>query len=157
VDVQLVTTPANSVNATSIITLENPSGQDQPANVRFVIDGEVVEEREVVVPVEERKTVTHSEIIDEAGTHEVASNIAVETNDGTTVRTFDFNVGTVELDEEGTEISSSSAGPPSGSDGVNTTEGQQSDDGGVDLTFVLFSLVAVVVVILGALWQRRID
>jgi hypothetical protein len=147
--VQLVTAPANSVNVTSIVTLENPSADDQPADVRFVIDGEVVEEREVVVPAETRMNATHSEIVDEPGTHEVASNIATTADDGGTVRTFDFEIGIVELDEDGTEVVSSSADPPS------TPGDVTADDGGMNLPVVLLGVVALVAVILGALYWRR--
>ena len=156
VDVRLETAPANSVNTTSIITLENPSTEDQTVDVRFVVNGEVVEQREVLIPAEERINATHSEVVEDPGMHEVAANLATE-EDGKTVRTFDFNVGTVELDESGEEVSSSSAEPPSDSDQGDATDGQQSDDGGVTLALVLIGLVAVVAVILGALWRRRTD
>jgi len=156
VDVRLETAPANSVNATSIITLENPSTEDQTVDVRFVINGEVVEQREVVVPAEQRINATHSEIVEKSGMHEVASNLATE-EDGETVRTFDFRIGTVELNENGEEVASSSAEPPSGPDQVDATDGQQSDAGGVTLALVLLGLVAVEAVILGALWRRRTD
>ncbi|MFB6250067.1 MAG: hypothetical protein ABEI27_00005, partial [Halobellus sp.] len=156
VDVRLETAPANSVNATSIITLENPSTEDQTVDVRFVINGEVVEQREVVVPAEQRINATHSEVVEESGMHEVAANLATEEN-GETVRTFDFRIGTVELNENGEEVASSSAEPPSGPDQVDATDGQQSDAGGVTLAPVLLGLVAVVAVILGALWRRRTD
>jgi PKD repeat protein len=158
VDVQLATAPANSVNATSIVTLDNPSTADQTVDVRFVINGDVVEERDVVVPAEERINATHSEIIEEAGTHEVAANVATTAGDGTTVRTFDFEVGVVELDEDGTEIASSSADPPSAPADADTGENQnqqESDGGGVSGLAALLGLVAVVAVLSGALYWRR--
>jgi hypothetical protein len=136
--------------------LENPSTEDQTVDVRFVVNGEVVEQREVLIPAEERINATHSEVVEDPGMHEVAANLATE-EDGKTVRTFDFNVGTVELNESGEEVSSSSAEPPSDSDQGDATDGQQSDDGGVTLALVLIGLVAAVAVILGALWRRRTD
>jgi len=38
---------------------------------------------------------------------------------------------------------------------VDTADGQQSDDGGVNLPVVLLGLIALVAVILGALYWRR--
>ncbi|CCQ35362.1 probable secreted glycoprotein [Natronomonas moolapensis 8.8.11] len=154
VDVQLVTAPANSVNATSIVTLDNPSTDDQRTDVRFVIDGEVVEERDVVVPGTERVNVTHSEILEEPGTHESASNIATRADDGGIIRTYDFEIGSVELDEDGTELASSSAVPPSGPDDADTGEAANARG---TLSFALLGLVALVAVILGALYWRRSD
>jgi hypothetical protein len=71
---------------------------------------------------------THSEIVEEPGTHEVAANIAMETEDGGIVRTFDFRIGTVELDENGNEVASSSADPPSIDSEEEVATGD-SDDG----------------------------
>lgn len=155
VDVRLAPTPADSVNTTSGVTLENLSAQDQTVDVRFVTNDEVVETREVVVPADERLNATHSEVVGKPGTHEVAANLATEEN-GETVRIFDFTTGTVELGGSGEEVAGSSAGPPSGSDQVDAAEDQQSDDSGTNLPLVLLGAVAVIAAVSGTLyWQRH--
>lgn len=155
VDVRLETAPTNSVNTTSIVTLDNPSVANQTVDARFIINDEVVEQRAVVAPAGERMNATHSEIVEGAGTHEVAANLATKEN-GETVRTFKFTIGTVELDQSGEEVASSSAEPPSVPGQVDTTEGQQSDERGANLPVVLLGLVALVAAIPGTLyWQRQ--
>jgi cobalamin biosynthesis Mg chelatase CobN len=125
----------------------------------------VVEEREVVVPGEERMNATHSEIIETSGTHELAATIAMSTEGGETVRTFNFEIGEVELSEDGAEVASSSADPPFDSGEGDTGEtaddperGQeQSGTGGMDLPVVLLGLVTLGILILGAFYWRRRD
>ncbi|WP_136689387.1 GLUG motif-containing protein [Halorhabdus amylolytica] len=163
VDVRLETEPANSVKTTSIVTLENPATIDRTVDVRFVIDGEVAEERAVTVPAEERLNATYTEIVETAGTHEVAANVGTETEDGGFVRTFDFTIGTVELDQDGTEIASSSADLPwldaqdeSAAGESDDAVADDSDDGsGILHLIVGIGIVALVVVVLVGAYVRR--
>lgn len=101
VDVHLETQPANSVDATSIVTLENHASESREATVRFVLNGDVIEESDVTVPGEERMNVTHTELVTDPGQHMFEANIATTTEQGELVRTFDFEIGVVEVDEDG--------------------------------------------------------
>jgi cobalamin biosynthesis Mg chelatase CobN len=161
VDVRLVTAPANSVNATSIITLENPSTVNQTANIRFILDGDVLEERDVEVPAGERINATHSEIVEAEGTHEFVANIATKNEAERTVRTFDFIIGTVEIDDSGTAVSSSSADPPSAADDnakqVHTDETDNSSGFPLWIIVLVVAVLAAVVAVIAAIRRRNRD
>jgi hypothetical protein len=163
VEVRLETAPANSVDATSTVALENTGASDRETEVRFVLDGEVVAEKTVDVPGGSRVTVTHTERIEEPGRHEFVSNVATVGADGTTVRTFDFGIGVVELDSEG-ELASldepadaPSTAEPSVSHSEDTDE--ETDDGfpiptpAVVLLAGILLVAAVSAVVLA--WGRR--
>ncbi|ACV12247.1 GLUG domain protein [Halorhabdus utahensis DSM 12940] len=157
VDVRLETAPANSVKTTNIVTLENPFQTERSVDVRFVIDGDVVGEREVSVPAEQRINATQSMIVEESGTHEVAANVATKGDDGGTVRTFDFMIGTLELDDNGDEIASSSADPPGQRDTDElTAEDGTDDDGGSGVSpLVVVGIIVLVALVLVGVYVRR--
>lgn len=154
VDVELVTEPANSVNATSIVTLQNPTSEERTTDVRFIINGEVVAEQTVVVPAEQHHQVTHSEIVEQTGSHEFTSNVATRTPGEQTIRTFDFRIGSLELDDQGTELDSSSAEPPAPESGTAALV----ETG--DSTTLLPAVGALALAILlagGLYWRRQSD
>jgi len=157
VDVRLETAPANSVKTTNIVTLENPFQTERSVDVRFVIDGDVVGEREVSVPAEQRINATQSVIVEESGTHEVAANVATKGDDGGTVRTFDFMIGTLELDDNGDELASSSADPPGQRDTDElTAEDGTDDDGGSGVSpLVVVGIIVLVALVLMGVYVRR--
>lgn len=104
IEARLETTPVNSVNATILITLENPADQTREAEVRFIRDGLQIDSQDVSLQPGEQLTVRTSEIVTEPGKHIFAANIGTTTDTGELVRTYDFEVGVVELDESGDEI-----------------------------------------------------
>jgi len=140
VDIELETEPTNSVDATSIITVENVADVAQETDVRFKLNGAVVAEETVRVPANERVTVTHTERVEEEGIHAVEASVGTTTETGTVVRTTDFEVGTVELDENGNEV-----GAPENERGVAE---------GLPVLVIAVGLVASVGVAVLA-WRRR--
>ena len=92
------------------------------------------------MPANERVTVTHTERVEEEGIHAVEASVGTTTETGTVVRTTDFEVGTVELDENGNEV-----GAPENERGVAE---------GLPVLVIAVGLVASVGVAVLA-WRRR--
>lgn len=101
VSVRLETEPADSVYATIIVTLRNPAGVAQDAEVRFIQNGIGIEETGVTAPDTDQINVTLTELITEPRSHTFEANVGLETDNDTFVRIFNFDIGVVELEEAG--------------------------------------------------------
>jgi hypothetical protein len=154
VEVELVTAPANSVNATSIVTLRNLAEDERTTDVRFVHNGEVLTEREVTIAGDEQRTVAHNEIVEEPGSHEFTANVATGTESSGMVRTYDFEIGLLEMDDTGEEVDSSSADAPAPGTATGAIDDDRFADNGSILPLVV-GFVAVLVLIIGGLYWRR--
>jgi hypothetical protein len=127
VDVDLRTRPANSVNATSVVTVQNSASVEREVEVRFVLDGDLLAERVITAPAETRTNVTHSAIVSSSGEHEFAANVGADTAQET-VRTFDFVVGVVEIDAAG-EASNVTVADIGSTEDASTAEAAATDGG----------------------------
>lgn len=104
VDVELTAEAANSIDVTGVVTLENQADVEQEVQVRFVLNGDVIAEESVKVPHNERVQVRNTERVSDQGEYLFSSNLAIETEEGELVRTFDFELGRIQLDETGEYI-----------------------------------------------------